>query len=41
MGMIRKMKLSPSMGLMIMGETGLESSIFTSSASTVLKQSVS
>ena len=34
------MKLSPSTGLTIIGETGLESSIFTSSTSTVRKQSV-
>jgi hypothetical protein len=39
-GIMRKMKLSPSTGLMIIGETGLESSIETSSTSTVFKQSV-
>ena len=39
MGIIRKIKLSPSIGLIIIGETGLESSTITSSASTVLRQS--
>jgi hypothetical protein len=39
MGIIRKRKLSPSIGVITIGETGLVRLILTSSTSTVLRQS--